>query len=299
MADRKTVILQEDGRLDRVLARSADRSRSQIQQLIKKGDVQIDGEPVTDKSMTVNQGTSVLLPVESRDSSGPVPPEDDPLDVLYEDEYLLVLDKPSGVLVHPTSHQRTGTLVNRILHHYPEQKNVGEPDRAGLVHRLDRATSGVLIVARDEPSLTALKDQFRERTVQKEYRAVLVGEFSDDRLKIDVPIARDPDNPTLRRAHPTGKPAVTILNREGSRNGRSAVWCHPRTGRTHQIRVHMKYLGHPIVGDAKYHRATDDRLMLHAESIEFIHPVTDNSLHVISDPPEEVLRAWNDACPSS
>ncbi len=299
MDDRKTVQLDGNGRLDRLLAINTIVSRSQIQQYIENGDVRIEGKPIRDKSMSVEEGTRVSYPVESNDSDADLTPESGRLDILYEDEEFLVLDKPAGMLVHPTSHQREGTLVNRILHHYPDQTEVGDPDRAGLVHRLDRATSGVIVVARTEQSLSILKGQFREREVQKKYRAIVAGELSNDSLKIEVPIGRDPDNPTLRVADPAGKPSVTIVEREGARNGRSALWCHPRTGRTHQIRVHLKYIAHPIVGDEKYSRSNAERLMLHAESIEFIHPVTDNPLRVESDPPNEVLQTWNEVCPSS
>lgn len=296
MVERETVRIENDGRLDRVLAERTDQSRSRIQKYIERGDVRVEGEPAQKKSMTISEGTRVSLPRESEDSKDKLVSEEGPLDVLYEDDCLLVLDKPARMLVHPTSHQREGTLVNRILHHYPGQREVGYPERAGLVHRLDRGTSGVLIVARSEESLSNLKNQFRERSVQKLYRAVVAGELTDDSLKIDVPIGRDPDNPTLRQADPNGKPSVTIVEREGSSDGCSALWCRPRTGRTHQLRVHLQYIGHPILGDPKYSRGKEERLMLHAESIEFIHPVTDNSLRVQSDPPPEVLQAWNEAC---
>jgi 23S rRNA pseudouridine1911/1915/1917 synthase len=299
MDERKTVRLKEDGRLDRVLAQSMDRSRSRIQKTIERGEIRVEGEPTQEKSMTVTRGTRVSVPVVSEQGGEDPVPEEGPLNVLYEDEHLLILDKPAGMLVHPTSNRRKETLVNRILHHYPDQNEVGDSERAGLVHRLDQGTSGVIIVARNEQSLSMLKDQFRERRVQKLYRSIVDGELADDSLKIDVPIGRDPENPTLRCADPTGKPSVTIVERDEFRDGRSTLWCRPRTGRTHQIRVHLKYIGHPIVGDPKYSRNDGERLMLHAESIEFLHPVSDNPLRVKSDPPHEVLQAWNAVSTSS
>lgn len=294
MAEERTVVLSEPGRLDRELARLVDFSRNRVQSLIEDGGVMVDGETVTDKSYSVEPDTTVSYTVPDPRAEKAPGPEEGPLDVLHEDEGLLVLDKPSGIIVHPAPSHRAGTLVNRILHHYPEQANVGEPERAGLVHRLDRGTSGVLLVARSEEVLSALKDQFRARTVTKKYQAVVRGNFDDESVRIEVPIGRDPRNPTLRRADPEGKRAVTVVEKQGDRDGRSALECRPRTGRTHQLRVHLKYLGHPILGDVKYNGPPGERLMLHAKSIEFIHPLTDNSLRVEADTPDEVSQLWNE-----
>lgn len=293
MSNTDVIDIQESGRIDAVLSRLLPHSRNQIQQWIAEGRVQRDGEAITDKSLRVEPGQTVRVNVPQSSSDQTLQPEDEPLEVLYEDGDVLAVNKPSGVVVHPTRVHTSGTLVHRLLHHYPECGDVGPEGRAGLVHRLDRGTSGVLLVARNSSALKNLQGQFRRREVKKTYRAILSGVLDDPRVKIEVPVGRHSKNPTLRRAQPTGKYALTRIERAGTSDSMTAAWCYPETGRTHQIRVHCDYIGHPVIGDRKYGGDEGSRLMLHAERIECTHPTTGNPLTVEAPCPGDFLALWN------
>lgn len=287
----KTIEITESGRLDKVLATRIDFSRSKIQQLISQGKVFVEGQKCTNKSKVIDNKTIQLKysPMKRSDS---IHPENKPLEILYEDEYILAVYKPSGLLVHPTSSQNSNTLVNRLIYEYPELTEVGEPHRAGLANRLDKGTSGVLLVARNTDILNHLKKQFKERSIEKKYLAIANGILDEDKIKIEVPIKRDSSNPTLREAHPEGKQSITVIRKQGYSEGKSALLCFPKTGRTHQLRIHCKYLGHPILGDQKYRGDNYSRLMLHSSSIQFTHPRTGERIKVESEPPEEVEQLW-------
>lgn len=295
--NRETLEIGESGRLDKRLSERLDASRNQLQQLIENGKATVNNRVVTTKSHTVHAGDRVEFDTESLTrKQRPPEAEDGPLSVLFEDDHILAVNKPSGTIVHPTENTRTGTLVNRILAHYPDQRSF---DRAGLVHRLDKGTSGVLLVGRSEPAIDGLKKQFKKRSINKRYRAILDGRLDDSTVKIDVPVGRDPGNPVLRTATPDGKKAVTELHVAATTKTRSAVYCHPISGRTHQIRVHCQYLGHPIVGDEKYNGPEAERLMLHAETIEFNHPVQGRTVTITAELPEEVDNSWQKIRPPS
>lgn len=293
MSNSRKVTITSSGRLDKRLAGHLNASRSEIQRWIKKAHVSVNGEVITKKSYQLSAGSTVTVSDNLPDDN-PIEPENGPLNVLYEDNQLLAVEKRHGVLVHPTPSRKSGTLANWLLYHYPELEGVGKKGRAGLVHRLDRGTSGVILVARDNKTLELIRDQFRRRTVKKQYRAIVDGRIEDETIKVDVPIGRQQSNPVLRRPDPSGKRAVTEIVRKGVNDGTSAVYCYPHTGRTHQIRVHCKYLGHPILGDDKYNDSSSERLMLHAESIEISHPETGEKLKVTNSPPDEVNRRWYD-----
>lgn len=285
---------RREERLDVVLAGSLPYSRSRLQAWIEAGRVRVDDVTVTRKSERLRPGQSVEVTVPPRKAREGVVPESGPLEVLYEDETVLAVEKPPGMLVHPTANERSGTLVNRLLFHYPELAEVGESHRGGLVHRLDRPTSGLLLVARTESALRTLKDQFRRRQVKKTYRAVLEGDLRDGSVEVQVPLGRHPDNPVLRSADPSGKYASTEIERAGGSPDRTAVYCYPETGRTHQIRIHARYLGHPVVGDDKYGSGGEERLMLHAEALCFEHPRESRSITVRSARAEEALPPWDE-----
>ncbi|MFP4687245.1 MAG: RluA family pseudouridine synthase [bacterium] len=288
----ETVFFEREGRLDKLLSRALPYSRSILQKLIKEGAVQVDGEIVCDKSYSCSGDEKVTVEISEEAFSDRIKPEDGPLEMLYEDEFLLAVNKPAGMIVHPTGGVKAGTLVNRLLYHYPELEKVGGAQRSGLVHRLDRGTSGVVLIARSNKILAELQQQFKDKAVKKTYRAVLGGELADSRLRIEVPIARHPHNPLLRRAAAAGKKAVTKLQVAGRGRGLTSVWCYPLTGRTHQIRIHCKYINHPVLGDKKYGGKKAERLMLHAEKISFKHPLTDKIIKVETEPPREVLERW-------
>lgn len=293
----RNLTVETADRLDKFLARELNYSRSRLQKAIESGEVTVDGETIEDKSHRVSPGDPVRINLGSIDDpQAPPEPEEGPLTIHFEDDQILAVEKPAGMVVHPNPNTRTGTLVNRILHHYPEQSSF---ERAGLIHRLDRGTSGIVLVGRTEKAIKALKQQFKQRSVKKQYRAVLGGVLEDDTIKVDVPIGRDPQNPMLRTAAPEGKKAVTELDVMGRANGKSAVVCRPVTGRTHQIRVHCRYLNAPVLGDKKYNGPAAERLILHAETIEFNHPDTAQSISLTSEIPEEVRNQWLEICPSS
>ncbi len=286
------VSLEKEGRLDKLLSSNLPYSRSLIQKFIKKGSVKVDGETVTDKSQLCSGGQKIKLEVSEDEISTEIKPEPGRLDVVYEDDYILAVNKPSGMIVHPAASVKKGTLVNRLLYHYPDLADVGGRRRSGLVHRLDRGTSGVVIIARSDDVLNNIQNQFKQREVKKTYRAVLGGELMDSRLRIEVPIDRNSKNPLLRCASPSGKKAQTRIEVAGHAGGLTSVWCYPLTGRTHQIRVHCKYIGHPVLGDKKYGGKKATRLMLHAEKISFKHPKNDRIITIKTDPPREVLEKW-------
>jgi 23S rRNA pseudouridine1911/1915/1917 synthase len=224
-------------------------------------------------------------------------PEDIPLTVLYEDEHLAVLDKASGMVVHPAHGNEEGTLVNALLHRFGTMSSIGGVARPGIVHRLDKETSGCLVVARNDAAHHSLTEQFAGRSVEKVYLAVVQGIPAPRSGTVSTHMAREPHN-RLRMAvvaPPAGKNAVTdyeVLHLTGAD---ALVKCTLHTGRTHQIRVHMKHLGHPLLGDETYARVSRQtpagRLMLHAWRLGFTHPATGQRLHFTAPVPPE-FRPW-------
>ncbi len=219
-----------------------------------------------------------------------------PVVVLYEDAFLAVVDKPAGLVVHAGAGTRVSTLASGLAARWPEMLEVGEPGRWGLVHRLDRDTSGALLVAKQAEPLAALQEALRRRLVTREYAALVEGHFSAPTGTIDAPIERDPQAPTRRRVSSTGRPSRTHYR------VREAFETPPvtlldvklETGRTHQIRVHLAAIGHPAVGDNVYRSTATPslglhRTWLHAARLTFRHPVTDEELSVESPLPDELL----------
>lgn len=281
-----------EDRIDKVISNSLAYSRSKIQNWLEEGRVKKAGDIVRSKSKKIQQGELIELKL-PRDNNQEVEAEEGPLDVVYSDEHLIAVNKPSGIIVHPAPGINTNTLVNRLLWHYPGLQKVGPAGRAGLVHRLDRGTSGLLLVARTDRVLNKLQEEFKNRRVRKMYRAILVGELSDDHLRVEVPVDRHPSNPTLRRAAPEGKKAVSVFERVATGDGMTAALVFPRTGRTHQIRIHSKYINNPVVGDSKYGGKNASRLMLHAEKLTFSHPCREARVSIEASMSGEVKKLWN------
>ena len=281
-------------RLDKfVLAHLAGFSRTQVQALIREGNVLVDGAAQkTGYKFKGGEQVSVSIPPREETS---VEPEDIPLDIVYEDDDLAVIDKQAGMVVHPGTGNESGTLVNALLARYPELADLMDDaetqDRLGIVHRLDRGTSGLLVVARNKPTLLALMRQFQERSVDKVYLALLERRPKSSSGLIDAPIARDPRQRKRMAVNRAGKPAQTefeVLD-DHFQGDRALVKLKLLTGRTHQIRAHMAFIGCPVVGDTVYgyrkQRVKLKRQFLHAHELAFEHPVSSERLAFVSELP--------------
>lgn len=263
-------------RLDKVLAtRLGQFSRVQIQALIRDGQVTVGGRPAK-SSYRVEEGDVIRVSVPEPEAESGPEPEAIPLDVLYENDDLAVIDKPAGMVVHPAYGHRSGTLVNAVLARWPSIAAWGEPERAGIVHRLDKETSGVIVVAKTPEVLEALRALFKERAVEKRYLALVEGAPDTPDGIIDAPIGRDPNQRKRMAVARDGREAVTEFHVIEQYDEFSLVEVFPKTGRTHQIRVHLAFIGHPVVGDTVYGRRRQrirmKRHFLHAAAISFPLP---------------------------
>jgi 23S rRNA pseudouridine1911/1915/1917 synthase len=267
-------------RLDKFVALNVPSlSRSYIQELIEQDRVLVDGQPRKSKfKMTPGQVVHIDVP-----EPEPVPllPEEIPLDVVFENDDIVVINKPAGMVVHPAPGHERGTLVNALLHHAPEI-NVGGTNRPGIIHRLDRDTSGLMVVVKTNRARTSLVAQWQARTVDKGYIALSHGVLDVDEATIDAPIGRDPVNRKKMAAIRSGREAITHIRVAERLNGGSLLDVDLETGRTHQIRVHLAFIGHPIVGDTLYNKyggpfgghseAICRRQFLHAARLAFKLP---------------------------
>ena len=263
----------DDIRLDKALATILDLSRAQAKELIELG-VMVDGEPGSPRTR-VRAGSKLMFP--KPEFGEALEPERVDFDVLYEDGDVIVVCKPADLVVHPGSGQRKGTLAAGLLHRYPEIRGVGAENRWGLVHRLDKDTSGALIVARTGDAYEGLSSQIRRRKVERSYLGLIDGVPGSPTGTIDAPIGRDPDQPTRRAVIRGGKAARTHFSIREEFPSRNCALLELRleTGRTHQIRVHLAAIGHPIIGDRTYGKTTavsSPRSFLHAWAVEFAHP---------------------------
>jgi len=271
-------------RLDRLAARRLETSRNIIQRIIQEGLLRVDGEEAL-PSYRVRGGEHV----EARMPEEGLLPEEIPVPVVSEDGYLLVVDKPAGLVVHPGAGSTSGTLVNALL----ERGIAGgeEPNRPGVVHRLDRDTSGLMVLAKGEPAYSKLVEAMSGRRVRRVYRAVVVGEGLPQTGTVDSPVGRDPETPTLMAAG-VGRPAVTHFEVLREAEGHAMLRVRLETGRTHQIRVHLSAIGHPVYADPLYGEAIPgQRLWLHAEKLSFAHPVTGEELEFESPIPEDLRES--------
>ncbi len=296
-------------RLDRFLAGEIpDQSRSQIQRLIENGHVSHSRVKTPKANTEVRDGdvVSVELPEASPISAQP---EDLPLEILFDDSDLVVVNKPAGMVVHPGAGNQSGTLVNALLHHVKDLSGIGGETRPGIVHRLDKGTSGVMVVAKNDAAHRELARQFHDREVEKEYVALAWG-LVQQRKRINAAIGRDPKNRlrmTTRASR--ARDAVTRVTWSRDLQGVTLLRVAIATGRTHQIRVHLSAIGHPIVGDALYGgvrrrvphalRAVQrlTRPFLHAERIAFTHPRTGERLSFTAPLPEELETVVYDIAP--
>ena len=266
-------------RLDRALAIAMpDLLRTQIQKLIKEGDIQLNGQPVK-SSLRLEHPEQVLVTLPEIVVTE-LKPEAIPLDIRYEDDDILLINKPAGMVVHPAVGHETGTLVHAVLAHCPDLPGIGGEIRPGIVHRLDKDTSGLMLVAKNDKALRFLQKQFKERTIEKTYTALVEGDIQPPTAFIDAPIGRDPRQrkkmAVIRSQSFTSRSAQTSYQLVTSYEAFSLIQCQPHTGRTHQIRVHLAFLGYPIVGDTVYGRRKQTlplgRHFLHAAALSFLRP---------------------------
>lgn len=297
MNDSQMFTVPEGGkemRVDRFLSKQLPmHSRTRIQDVIRQGLVLRNGLALR-PSEILRPGDSVTWQEPDAAPCTTAEPEDIPLDILYEDEELIVLNKPAGMVVHPGAGNRESTLVSALLFHSGSLSKIGGEERPGIVHRLDKETSGCIVVAKSDVSHRELARQFASRGVQKTYIALVEG---TPRVKdgiIDAPIARHPvHRKKMAVAAPAkGRDAVTEYHVVSAGTKQSLVECRPKTGRTHQIRVHLKHLGHPVVGDPLYGKRGDyTRHMLHAWKLVFTHPVSGKTLEFEAPIPDGFVAA--------
>lgn len=272
-------------------------SRSRIQALIKEGSILVNCRREK-PGYRVRIGDSVELDLPDKKSYA-VLPEPIPLNVIYEDEYMVVINKPAGLVVHPAPGNYTGTLVNALLYHYGSLPSLGKeagPERAGIVHRLDKDTSGVMVVARTQEALSALSAQFKNRIVQKRYLALVAGIIKKGSGMIEAGIGRHVKDRKKISVHTQkAREALTIFKVKERLKHATLLEVEIKTGRTHQIRVHMAHIGHPLLGDRVYGGAGVTRIgdiafsrqMLHAESLSLLHPMTSHPMKFIAPLPSD------------
>ena len=284
----KQVETNAEKRIDSYLASELSISRSKVQKLIKEGLVTVNGDIVSN-NYVVKLGDKILVD-DDLDYEIRVEAEDIDIDVVYEDEWLLVINKESGMVVHPAPGHYSHTLVNALLYRF--QLSSKDSIRPGIVHRLDKDTSGLMLVAKDDEVHDALSKMIASKEVERHYLAIVDGVILHDTGTIEAPIGRDPNNrQKMAVTDVNGKEAITHFRVLETFTNHALVECILETGRTHQIRVHMAYIGHPVVNDPMYGRgkATEFGQMLHSKSIKFKHPVTGEELFFEVDPPREFL----------
>ena len=271
-------------RLDRLAAGKLDLSRSAVRRMLDEGSLLVAGRRES-ASYKVREGEVVEADV----PDGGLTQEEIPIPVVFEDEHLVVVDKPAGLVVHPGAGNPSGTLVNALL---ARGISGGEdPSRPGVVHRLDRDTSGLMVVAKGEPAYSRLVGMMSRREVGRVYRAIVVGTGLPETGTVDSPVGRDPDNPTLMAAG-VGKEAVTHFEKLAEASGHTMLRVRLETGRTHQIRVHLSAIGQPVYADPLYGTPESKRrLWLHAEKLLFRHPTTGEQREFEAPIPEDLERA--------
>ena len=286
-----TLIADEENiRIDRYLSLHSDLSRSFLQKLSEEGKILVNGKPVKSSYKTVLNDEIIVEVPEMQNLEAL--PENIPLDILYEDSDLIVINKPKGMVVHPASGNYSHTLVNALLYHCKDLSGINGVLRPGIVHRIDKDTTGCIIVCKNDFAHVEIAKQLESKTCHREYRAIVMGNITHDSGMIDAPIGRDSrDRQKMTVTDKGSRDARThfeVLERFGNS---TYVECSLETGRTHQIRVHMSYIHHPVVNDPVYGRKKLDNpsfgQMLHAKKLGFVHPVTGKYLEFEVDAPAE------------
>lgn len=274
MPESESIVCTAEARLDAFVASETELSRTQAQRLIRDGAILLNGKTVKPNvQTTIGDRIDVTYP-EASDTD--VLPEDIPLDIIYEDQDLLVISKPQGMVVHPAPGHEQGTLVNALLYHIHDLSGIGGEKRPGIVHRIDRMTSGLLVVAKNDVTHHALSDQFRDHTAYRSYVALVDGNFREDKGTVDAPLARHPVDRKKMAVVTGGREAITHWNVAARYGQYTLLQIELETGRTHQIRAHMASIQHPVTGDDVYGRKKRpfglDGQALHGYRLVFLHP---------------------------
>lgn len=283
------IVEEENIRIDTYLSNKLDISRSKIQKLIDEEKVTVNGKVI--KSNYKTKLNDEIEIDDELDFDITVEPVEIPLDIVYEDEYLMIINKPSGLVVHPAPGHYDDTLVNGLLFYLNKDKT--KNIRPGIVHRLDKDTSGLMVVAKDEKTMELLSEMISKKEVERKYLAIVDGVIKENTATIDAPIGRDPSNRQKMAINPTGKNAITHIKVIERFKNNTFIECLLDTGRTHQIRVHLSYINHRVTNDPVYGEGNEFGQMLHSYSIKFIHPITKKELFFEQDPPKEFIEELN------
>ena len=280
-------------RIDSFLSGKTDFTRTRIQQLIKDRNITVNGKP-TKSSYKIEENDEIAIEVPEVETTE-IKPENIKIDIVYEDSDIAVINKQAGLVVHPAHGHYSGTLVNAILYHIKDLSGINGEIRPGIVHRLDKDTSGLIVIAKNDKVHAALTEMFQEKKIRKTYLAILKGKLNKSEGKIVTQIGRDKNDRkkmTVIDDITKGKNAITNYRVISQNNLFTLVKVNIETGRTHQIRVHMRYLGYPILGDSVYGRKDNEkRQMLHAYKLEFLHPVTERQMEFTGEIPEDFQKA--------
>jgi 23S rRNA pseudouridine1911/1915/1917 synthase len=302
MSIRNIIVEPSEGgeRIDIFLAGKTGITRSQIQKLIEQGNVFVNDKSVN-QNYRIRTNDLISLNIPEKPDEGLIP-ENIPIDILYKDEHLIVVNKPAGMVVYPAAGHSQGTLMNALAYHCDKLAAIGGPLRPGVVHRLDKDTSGLMVVALDDAAYYNLADQFKQRTINRRYLALIYGNFKEDAGEIALMIGRsESDRKKMSTSVRRGKEAVTRWKVLKRFNHAALIEAKLGTGRTHQIRVHFASIGHPVLGDKTYGKKVEvevkaqkkimfPRQMLHAERLDFIHPITGEDLGFSSPLPEDMAE---------
>lgn len=279
-------------------ARFLDLSRSSIVKLIESGKVLVNGKKTLKKYIPVS-GDIIQIDLYSDEcDENNIKPENIPIDIVYEDSHLIVVNKPKGMVVHPAPGHYSGTLVNALMFHASNLSDINSKIRPGIVHRIDKDTSGLLLIAKNNFVHENLANQIKNKTAKREYLGIVHGTFKIQSGKIDLPIGRDPKNrKKMAVTDKNSKNAITHYEVIESIKNYSYLKFSLETGRTHQIRVHMSKIGHPLAGDITYGARNDPQFLngqcLHARKIQFVHPISNETMEFTSDLPKEFLKFIN------
>jgi 23S rRNA pseudouridine1911/1915/1917 synthase len=293
-----TVTGEQSGqRLDVFLTENWEQaeSRSNVQRAIKAGGVKIDGRVISRVAAKIVESQNIRIDSTASDAQSSIIRSNIPLNVAYEDDHIAVIDKPVGMTVHPGAGHTDDTLANAAAYRWPQIMSSGEPDRPGIVHRLDRDTSGLMVIALTEQAYEKLSEMIRNREITRIYSALVHGIPKSVEGVVDAPIGRSPHHRTRQAISDSGRPSRTHYRVEYELGDFAYLEIRLETGRMHQIRVHMNAIGHPVIGDQTYGRRKNlpglNRQFLHSSRLEFAHPITGGPITVSSEIPDDLTRA--------